>query len=112
MAARPPAILVVLVTCPNRASARRIGEQVIARRAAACVNIVPGVLSLFWWQGRIERAPEVLLIMKTTAAGFERLRRTVLSLHPYTVPEIIAVRVVAAHLPYHQWVGKNVQARS
>lgn len=101
-------IIAVLVTCPNRAVARRIGEHVIARRLAACVNIVPGLLSLFRWKGRIERSPEVLLIIKTTAAGFERLRRAVVSVHPYDVPEIIALPIAASHLPYRRWVAAAV----
>ena len=94
----------MLVTCPTRASARRVGERVIAERAAACVNIVPGLLSLYRWKGRVERAPEVLLVIKTTAAGFERLRRIVLSAHPYDNPEIIALPVSASHPPYRAWV--------
>ena len=107
MAARARDIIAVLVTCPSRAAARRIAEQVVARRAAACVNIVPGLVSLFWWKGRVERASEVLLIIKAPAAGFERLRRLVVSLHPYDVPEVIALPIRAAHPPYHQWVARN-----
>ena len=104
MAARAASIAVVLVTCPNRPAARRIGERIIAERAAACVNIVPGLLSLYRWKGRVERSPEVLLVIKTTAAGFERLRRTILSAHPYDNPEIIALPVSLAHPPYRKWV--------
>ena len=102
-------IVVVLVTCPTRASARRVGERVIAERAAACVNIVPGLVSLYRWKGRVERAPEVLLVIKTTAFGFGRLRRTILRVHPYDTPEIIALPISASHPPYRRWVVSSVR---
>ena len=100
-------VIVVLVTCPPRA-AGRLARQLVARRVAACVNIVPGISSLFWWKGRIDRCREVLLVIKTTAAGFEPLRRAVLALHPYDVPEVIALPVGAAHAPYRRWVSVSV----
>ena len=98
-------MVVVLVTCPTAAVARRLARRLIRSRVAACVNAVPAVESTFRWQGKIERCREALLVIKTTAAGFERLRRAVLRLHPYDVPEIIALPVVAGHPPYLRWVG-------
>ena len=98
-------VVVVLVTCPSPAVARRLARRLVADRVAACVNLVPSVESTFRWQGKIERCRETLLIIKTTAAGFERLRRAILRLHPYDVPEIIALPVVAGHPPYLRWVG-------
>ena len=99
----------MLVTCPTRAVANRLAQTLVARRLAACVNIVPGLTSLFWWKGQVDRCRETLLLIKTTAAGFERLRHAVLALHPYEVPEIIAVPVGAAHAPYHAWVTSTVR---
>jgi periplasmic divalent cation tolerance protein len=89
--------------------ARRLAEQLVQRRLAACVNIVGGVESVFRWKGKMQRDREVLLIAKTRAASFERLRRAVASLHPYEVPEIIAVRVAAGHRPYLRWVTLTCQ---
>lgn len=101
----------VLITCPTTRIAKRIGAALVARRLAACVNIVPGVESLFWWKGKVDRAKEVLLIAKTTAAMFERLRRCVVSMHPYDVPEVIAIQLSAGHAAYLAWISASVQAR-
>ncbi len=104
-------VLVVLVTCPTQAVARRLGRRLIARRVAACVNIVPGLTSIYRWKGRIEQANEVLLIIKTTSGAFARLRREVLVAHPYETPEVIAMPVVAGHAPYRRWVQESVSPR-
>ena len=74
-----PQICVVLATCPNRALARRVAKVLVGRRLAACVNVLPGVESVFTWKGKTERAREVLLIIKTTARRFKTLRRTIVS---------------------------------
>ena len=103
----PSSVLVVLVTCPSQAVARRLAQRLIERRVAACVNVILGVESTFRWQGKVERCREALLFIKTTAARFERLRRAVLRLHPYDVPEIIALPVVAGHLPYLRWIAAS-----
>lgn len=105
-----PNVVVVLITCPTKASARRLAEELVKRRAAACVNIVPSIDSVFRWQGRLERSREVLLVVKTTAAHFESLRRAVVRLHPYDVPEVIALPLVAGHRPYLQWVERALAA--
>lgn len=102
--------LVVLVTCPSAAVARRLARQLIRRRVAACVNVLPGVESLFRWRGKVDRAREALLVIKTTAARFPALRRDVLAGHPYEVPEIIALPVIAGHAPYLTWVRDSVEA--
>ena len=105
-----PQLLVVLVTCPTVAVARRIAERLVRDRVAACVNLVPSVQSLFLWQGALERSREVLLVIKTTRRRFERLRRCLLLLHPYELPEIIALPVVAGHPPYERWVHEVTRA--
>ena len=103
MAAVSPA-LVVLVTAPTTTVARRLATELITRRLAACVNLVPQVESVFVWQGKTQRCREVLLLIKTTAARFERLRRMVVRLHPYDVPEVIALRLTRGHHPYLRWI--------
>ena len=80
------------------------------RRLAACVNIIRGVESTFRWQGRVDRCREVLLVIKTTAARFDALRRAVLMEHPYDVPEVIALPILAGHRPYLEWVSASTAA--
>ncbi|MBI2495367.1 MAG: divalent-cation tolerance protein CutA [Candidatus Omnitrophica bacterium] len=103
-------LLVVLVTCPTRAIARRLASRLIEERLAACVNALPGVESIFRWQGKVERCREILLVIKTTARRFPQLRAAVRNLHPYDVPEIIALPVVAGHTPYLRWVRSIVSS--
>ena len=103
-------VIVVLVTCPTRALAARVARHLVSRRLAACANIVPGLTSLFWWNGKVSQCRETLLLLKASAAGFEPLRRAVLALHPYEVPEIIALPVGAAHPPYRRWVLANARS--
>ena len=102
--------VVVLVTCPSRSVARRMATALVTQRLAACVNIVPAVESLFWWQGKVDRCRETLLIIKTAARGFERLRKAVIELHPYDVPEVIALPLAAGHAPYVRWVISSSSA--
>jgi len=102
--------VVVLVTCPTPAVARRLATQLVKRRLAACVNLVPKIESTFRWQGKIDRCKEVLLVIKTVKARFEALRRAVVELHPYDVPEVIALPIVAGHAPYLSWVASSSSA--
>ena len=105
------AIRVVLVTCPNARSARRIAAELVTRRLAACVNVIPGVESVFWWRGKVEHAREALLVIKTPSRLTDRLRRAVLALHPYEVPEVIALPVTSGHPPYLRWVRASTRRR-
>ena len=105
------ASLVVLVTCPTQRHARQIATMLVRKRVAACVNVLPRVESFFWWKGRIDHADETLLIIKTTTRAFERLRRTVCALHPYEVPEVLALSITAAHHPYLTWLQESVGAK-
>ncbi|MBI4343527.1 MAG: divalent-cation tolerance protein CutA [Candidatus Omnitrophica bacterium] len=112
MARRAPgAVLLVLVTCPTPAVARRLARALLRQRLAACVNILPGVRSLFWWRGKVDQGKEVLLLIKTVRAHFPALRRRILSLHPYEVPEVIAFKIQAGHLPYLAWVASETAKR-
>ena len=103
--------IVVLVTCPTQAVARRIAVSLIKHHLAACVNLLPGVESVFWWKGRVDRCREVLLVIKTTAARFKQLKQSVVSLHPYDVPEVIALPIVSGHQPYLRWIDSSVSPR-
>jgi periplasmic divalent cation tolerance protein len=99
----------VLVTCPSIAEARRIGRSLVEKRLAACANILAGVESIYRWKGKVERAREVLVVMKTTAALLRELEREVKRRHSYEVPEFVALPIVAGSQEYLEWVGKSVQ---
>ncbi len=95
---------VVLCTCPDERSATGIATALLAENLAACVNCVPGIRSLYQWQGQIREDAEVLLIIKTTAARFAALQALVQARHPYEVPEIIALPIAAGSDHYLDWL--------
>ncbi len=101
-------VMVVLSTFPGIESARQIGAALVEARLAACVNLCPGVESIYRWKGEVESAAEVLAVIKTTCAGFEALQTRLLELHPYEVPEIIALPAERALAAYAAWVGASV----
>ena len=96
--------IVVLTTCPDEASAARIAGELLESRLAACVSRQP-VRSTYRWQGRIEDEPEVLLVIKTLGSRFADLEMRLRSLHPYDVPEIIALPIVAGSAEYLSWLS-------
>ncbi|TBH20598.1 divalent-cation tolerance protein CutA [Thermus thermamylovorans] len=99
---------VVLITAPNEEVARTLARALVEERLAACVNLVPGLTSIYRWQGEVVEDQEVLLIVKTTTFAFPRLRERVLALHPYGVPEILALPVAEGHQAYLDWLRENV----
>jgi periplasmic divalent cation tolerance protein len=98
---------VVLNTCPDANSAEKIAGELIERKLAACVNILPGLRSIYMWKGVRESAEEQLLIIKTTTAAYPILEQAILELHPYELPEIIAVPLVAGLPDYLAWIKQN-----
>ncbi len=98
-------VRVVLVTAPDVAVAERMVRALVEEGLAACGNVVPGVRSIFRWQGEIRAESEVLVILKTTAGDAGRLTARVAALHPYDVPEVLALPVASGHEPYLAWVG-------
>jgi periplasmic divalent cation tolerance protein len=100
---------VVFVTCPTLALARKIARAVVQRRLAACANVVRSpVESYYTWKGKLEKAREFLLVMKTTARRLAELEGEVARLHSYEVPEFIALPVVAGSEKYLAWLGTSV----
>ena len=99
---------VVLVTAPSPEVATTLGRTLVDERLAACVNVVPGVTSIYRWQGRREEAEECLLVIKTEAARYAALERRVLELHPYSVPEILALPVDTGAPAYVEWLMESV----
>jgi periplasmic divalent cation tolerance protein len=101
---------VVLVTASSAEEAERIGRALVDERLAACANVVPGVVSTYWWQGRVEAAEEALIILKTRQDLVGRLTDRVKALHSYTVPEVIALPIVEGNPDYLRWIDESVAA--
>ena len=99
-------VRIALVTCPTD-RATDLAAALVQDRYAACVNVVPAVQSVYRWKGAVQDDAEALLIIKTSAARFEALKEAVLRLHPYELPEVIAVNVERGHQPYLDWVLDN-----
>lgn len=100
---------VVFVTAASREEADRIGRTVVEERLAACANIVTPVASTYWWQGKVERARESLLVLKTRQELVDALQRRIRGLHSYTVPEVIAVEIVGGNPDYLRWIDESLQ---
>lgn len=97
-------VLLVISNTPDRASAERIADELVASHAAACVNILAECSSIYHWEGKVEHATEVPLLIKTTAEAYPRLEAELRKLHPYAVPEIIAIPISAGLPAYLEWV--------
>ncbi|MBN1383703.1 MAG: divalent-cation tolerance protein CutA [Elusimicrobia bacterium] len=100
---------VVFVTAENIKAARKIAQGVIRERLVACVNIVPKIESVYWWQDKIENSPESMLIMKTKVSLKRKLIDRIKKLHSYTVPEIIFLPIMAGNKDYLKWVGAETK---
>jgi periplasmic divalent cation tolerance protein len=103
-APRSSQFVVVLVTCPNRQVGETIGRTLVEERLAACANVIPGVTSIYRWQGKVCQDREVLLLIKTRRSRFAALTCRVQTLHSYAVPEIVALPLFAGSPPYLAWV--------
>ena len=99
----------MLITAPRGRRAELLAKGLVTERLAACVNVVPGVISHYRWQGRLQRDKECLLIVKTTAARLTALKRWVSTHHPYTVPEVIALPVKEGSKTYLGWLSEQVR---
>lgn len=98
----------VLVTVSGREEAKKIASALLENRLAACVNIVPGVISHFWWQNKIDQADELLLVIKTRLSAIPALTAAIKDNHSYTVPEIIALPIVDGNEDYLRWIDQEV----
>jgi periplasmic divalent cation tolerance protein len=94
----------VYTTYPSVVEAERAGRVLVERRIAACVNILPGMVSLYWWQGAIERGDEVVMIIKTRASLAEMVRAAVKEMHSYTTPAILVIPLESVDRDYHAWI--------
>jgi periplasmic divalent cation tolerance protein len=103
------AVVVAIVTAPSHDVAERIVTTVVDERLAACGNIVTGVTSIYRWEGAVQRDSEVLILFKTTGEVLDRLMSRVEEIHPYDVPEVLALPVLAGLAGYMDWVAASVQ---
>nr|CEL69055.1 TPA: Divalent-cation tolerance protein CutA [Neospora caninum Liverpool] len=103
------AVQVAYVTCKDKSQAEEVASNLVASRLAACVNIVPGITSIYEWEGKVEKDEEVLLIIKTRKELASELVAAVRKLHSYDVPEVIFLDVVGGNEPYLDWVKRNTQ---
>jgi periplasmic divalent cation tolerance protein len=102
--------IVVFVTAKDNAEARVIAQGLLQEKLIACANIVDGVQSLFWWQGKIDEGREVLVILKTRRDLFDRVASKVKELHSYDTPEIIALPIVQGNSNYLDWINSSVSS--
>jgi periplasmic divalent cation tolerance protein len=101
--------LIALCACPDAATADRIARTLVDERLAACVNRLPGVESTYRWNGAVQVDEEVLLVIKTSRARYAALEARVVALHPYEVPEVIAIPLVEGYAPYLAWIAKEIR---
>ena len=104
----PDMVLLCYCSCPDAAGAQAIATALVDERLAACVSCLPGVSSTYRWQGTVATDSEELLLIKTTATRFDVLKARLLQLHPYELPELIAVPVEFGHTAYLDWVRQTV----
>jgi periplasmic divalent cation tolerance protein len=97
-------VVFVYTTHPSVVEAERIGRELLERRLCACVNVLPGMVSLYWWQGAVERGEEAVMIIKTRAALAEPVRAAVRQLHSYETPAILVLPIERADADYREWL--------
>jgi periplasmic divalent cation tolerance protein len=101
--------LLAFSTVASAEDGERIARALVERGLAACVNVLAGALSVYRWEGGLQRESECLLVIKTNAERFDELRRTLVELHGYELPELIATRIEAGHQPYLDWMDRSLR---
>ena len=97
-------IVVILVTAPDGQVAQQLASELVGERLVACANILPGLQSVYWWEGEVQNSAEVLMLMKARKRDVDAVTERVRALHPYAVPEVIATDVVGGLEAYLNWV--------
>jgi len=105
---RPSPVRVVLVTVPDEATGISLVREMVEGRLAACGSVVPGMTSIYRWEGKVQQDRESLIIFKTTEDSLQELKKRVVDLHPYEVPEFLALPIDEGYLPYLEWVEGEV----
>ena len=101
--------VVVLSVVAAQPDAERIARALVEERLAACVNVVPGITSIYRWKGTVEQEPELMLVIKTLGEKVEALRARLLELHPYELPEVVVIPIAGGHAPYLAWLAEQVR---
>lgn len=101
--------IICLITCPSRDVALKLANSLVEEKLAACVNIVPGVESVYSWEGKVHHEQEPLLMVKTSGARREALEKRVMELHPYTTPEFVTLDISYMAPAYARWLGETLQ---
>lgn len=101
--------ILVLVTCANAKEAEEIARSLVDRRLAACVNMLPGLTSWYWWENKLTQDQEILLIIKSSREVFGELEKEVLRLHSYAVPEVVALPIVEGSANYLSWIEQSLK---
>ena len=104
-------VVFVYTTYPSIVEAEQAGRELVQRRLCACVNILPGMVSLYWWEGAIERGEEVVMIVKTRAALAEAVREAVREMHSYTTPAILVLPIESVDPNYNAWLMAETETR-
>jgi periplasmic divalent cation tolerance protein len=103
-----PDLQIVLCTTPDQETAEMIADALVSQQLAACVNILPGLTSVYRWQGAIEHGEELLLVIKTSQRVWPMLEAQIQALHPYELPEIVAVPIKTGEAEYIQWLENSI----
>jgi len=103
--------IVIFVTAKNSGEANEIAKKLVSEKLVACANVVKDIKSSFWWHGKVYRDDEVLLILKTRKALFNKITKAIKSIHSYSVPEIIAMPIVAGNKAYLKWIDESTTAK-
>ncbi len=100
---------IIYCTCPNQETAEKIARTLVSEKLAACINIVPSITSIYQWQGKIETAQECLLLIKSRQDAYPELEKKITAIHPYELPEIVAVSIAHALPDYLNWMDTCLQ---
>lgn len=103
--------IVIFITAKDKEEARLIAAKLVEQKLAACVNIIEGIESVFWWEGKVDQAQEALLILKSKKSLFKEILKTVKKMHSYKVPEVIALPIVQGSQDYLQWINQSVSGK-
>lgn len=101
--------IVVFVTCGKEEESQLLASSLVEKRLAACVNVLPGISSWYWWEKKVTQDREFLLVVKTSRSLYRELEREIQRLHSYSVPEIIALPIVEGSQDYLDWIGESVR---
>jgi periplasmic divalent cation tolerance protein len=104
-------VILALTTCPDEASAQAVAAALVQERLATCVNRISGLRSTYFWDARLQDEAEILLIIKTTAGRLDELRARLGALHPYELPELLAIEVAGGNERYLEWVRMGVRRK-